>query len=77
MIRATPYSDPEFLRQLHIQPFDHEADMANERFRQNQASLVYRVRQREVIRRRRQRQILCAILFVVVCFAAGFIGACL
>lgn len=80
MIRPRPYVSPEFLSSMGIVPFDYEADMAAEQFRQQQASLVYRVRLREAARRRRQRQFLAAIAFVAACFAIGFAatycGAC-
>lgn len=77
MIRALPYSDPEYLRQLRIVPYDYEADMANERFRQQQASLAYRVALAQVIREKKRRAVVKAILFVVTCFVLGFLGACL
>jgi hypothetical protein len=74
---ARVFSDPEFLRQIHIQPFDYEADLAHEQFRIEQATYAYRMRCERLRREALARQAWFALLFAVVCFAAGFVGACL
>ncbi len=70
MIR--PYSTPEFLSSVGIVPYDHEADMAQEQFRQLQASGAYRRALKRAEEKQRRRRVMGAIVFVTVCFALGF-----
>lgn len=70
------FADPEFLRQLHIVPFDTEADFAAERRREYEASYVFaRVQEREesvgIC-----RAILGSIVFSVLFGAACWWGWC-
>jgi predicted SprT family Zn-dependent metalloprotease len=71
------FSDPEFLRQVHITPYDYAADLEAERWREEQASYAYRCWCGRERLRRQRKQVLFALVFSVVCFALGFLGASL
>lgn len=69
-------SDPEFLKQLWIVPYDHEAEQEAERQRESQASYVFarKVEREESVRT--CRAIVGALVFSVL-FSAAFYGAVL
>jgi hypothetical protein len=60
------FSDPEFLRQIHVVPFDTEADFAAERRREYEASYVFARNQEREQSIHFCRAILGSIMFTVV-----------
>jgi hypothetical protein len=71
------FADPEFLRQLHIIPFDTEADLEAERRREYEASYVFARNQEREEGVGICRAILGGIGFTVVCGGLLYLGWCL
>ncbi len=73
----SPFTDPKFLKSVHIVPFDADADIAS--LRQRECEAVYRfIERRERLERcRLRRGILFGLVFSACFYGAIWIGACL